>query len=151
MFKVTNPLKGCMPESEVRSRGSKAWMILPLVIAAFVGRDVLAGVAVGTIFVLFLMYTIEQIPGFWTIAQNAWGRLFIGLGTSLALHKITAGAGGTIVITIATGWAGLLKVVVLTFEAKRLAREKAARAESVLRDMRNFERNPVQYVRAVPR
>ena len=151
MFKFTNPLKGCMPESEVKSRGSKTWMILPILIAGWIGREVLAGVAVGTIFVLFLMYTVEQIPGFWVVAQNAWGRLFIGLGTSLVLHKITASAGSTIVITIATGWAGLLKVVVLTFEAKRLARERAARAESVMRDVRNFERDPVQYVRAVPR
>lgn len=151
MFKFTNPLKGCMPESEVKSRGSKVWLILPLLIAGWFGKEILAGVAGGTVFVLFLMYTVEQIPGFWLIAQNAWGRLLIGVATSLALHKITAGAGGTIVITVATGWAGLLKVVVLTFEAKRLARERAARAESVMHDVRNFERNPVQYVRAVPR
>lgn len=125
-MRFTNPFAGMMPETGVKSRGSKFWMIVPILLALWLGGQIAYGMILGTIVVLGLMFTVEQFPGFWLVAQNAWGRLTIAIATGWLTHKAFSSS-DAIVVMVATAWATLLKAVILKFEAVRLNQERTVR------------------------
>lgn len=142
-MKISNPFVGVMPETGMKSRGSKFWFIVPMVLALWVGGQIATGFILGTLVVVGLMLTVEQFPGFWAVAQNTWGRLVISVGTGWLAHKIVTG--DAIAVAVAMGWATMLKMLILTFEAKRLRLEKAHRAGLALERINRFRATqPIQ-------
>lgn len=142
-MKISNPFVGVMPETGMKSRGSKFWFIVPMILAIWVGGQIATGFILGTLVVVGLMMTVEQFPGFWAVAQNPWGRLVIAVGTGWLTHKVVTG--DAIAVAVAMGWATMLKALILTFEARRLKSEKALKASQALERINRYRvTQPIQ-------
>lgn len=76
---------------------------------------ILAGILAGTLIVLALMMTIEQLPGFWTFATWGPGKLVVLFGTAWLTHA--ALGADSVIGMIALCWSLIFKVLVI--EAKK--------------------------------
>ena len=85
--------------------------------------QIAAGLMLGSLMVIGLMITVEQIPGFWRMALWGPGTLIVVFGTAWLTHAVF-GAHSIVGMT-AVAWSLIFKVIVI--EAKRGELQPTAR------------------------